>query len=153
MYASYTNIDLCLCHTDILIYNENDSHIWAVDDAKVEIPRENFYPLIWRPLGEVLLPAPRDTLFALHSRYKYLSKPHGFKCKHGHWDHAKEDGRSPRKSANCSELFDTYPHVVEETLGDGLVRELLVRNGTVVNSFTLPQTRNSTLKSNRPYGL
>jgi len=134
-------------YLDLIFYHENKTHIWDHNYDGMMIPRERFYPLILRPFGNVELSAPADTQYVLHQRFK------NFNCKEGTWNHREEKWILKRRSANCSDLYDTYPQVWTKPLSNGSVEESLKIAGKTIKSVVFKGPNFSKMKSKRPYDL
>lgn len=117
---------------DIKFYEQTRDKIRTLDNVhpqKFKFKVDDFYPLHSRPFGPLSLPAPRNTMLFLKSKFKL------FRCRSHEWDHINERGQS-RKTVSCSSIFGVYPHVKKvKYQGDSAkVNEILYLGDHLIHS-------------------
>ena len=114
-------------------YYEGQSFLFSYKNFPYwEMNKNHFFPLVQRPLGGHLFPAPRNTRAFIAKRYRR------FVCRSHNWDHKNERyiRRSRRYSAKCKALASHYPFVKRNVLY-GKTLETLVLNGKVIYTFII----------------
>ncbi|CAF3666911.1 unnamed protein product [Rotaria sp. Silwood1] len=117
---------------DLIFYHENKTHIWQENMQYISsISKQHIFPLQFRPLGSLWLPAPKSP----HDYFISVNwTTYDYECFNGPWSHKYErikdiDYSNELKSTmNCNELHEFYPFV-ERSLTNK--EERLVINGTV----------------------
>ena len=120
-------------YVDIAFYHKRNSVLASYKNRPYwQMNQHNFFPLVQRPLGGHLFPAPRNTRAFIAYRYRR------FVCRSHKWDHKNEVfiRRSRRHSANCKSLASHYPFVKRNVLY-GKTLETLVLNGKVIYTFII----------------
>ena len=115
---------------DIFFFKGNSSHIYCdMSDSNYTVARSCVFPLIRRPFGDMMLPAPCNPL-------KFLQEFDVQKCITTAWDHRLEI-RVPRFKISCSKLKDYIPWVSRTDKGRQ-VKETLKIGTRVLWSVSLP---------------
>ena len=124
---------------DVAFYDENSTHVWNMDARRqMVMDKQRFYPLHRRPLGNLWLPAPRDTRGFLTAKYGHLS------CSTHPWNHRWEVPAWRVYKVPCHTLKEYYPFVSRGKAGqklfDGGVKETLVLNEKIIYSVLIDET-------------
>ena len=92
-------------------------------------PRAWVFPLVLRPFGKLMLPAPRRTKGVLDVTYNLQE------CKISHYSHRREKGKdwNEIKTVACDDLRPVCPFVEHVPLDADSCNETLVLNGTVLS--------------------
>ena len=117
---------------DICFFGENSTHVFEHDldmFPEFAFPKAWVFPLVLRPLGKLLLPAPWRTKEVLDVTYNLQE------CKISHYSHRREKGKdwNEIKTVACDDLRPVYPFVEHVPLGADSCNETLVLNGTVLS--------------------
>lgn len=117
---------------DLIFYHENETHIWQENMQHIStVSKESIFPLTFRPLGSLWLPAPKSP----HDYFISVSWiSYDYECSNGPWSHKyervkdKDYSYEVKSTVDCKELKEFYPFV-ERSLTS--TEERLVINGTV----------------------
>ncbi|CAF0924240.1 unnamed protein product [Rotaria sordida] len=117
---------------DLIFYHENQTHIWQENMQHISsISKQYIFPLQYRPLGSLWLPAPKSP----HDYFMSVNwTTYDYECFNGPWSHKYErikdiDYSNELKSTiDCKELHEFYPFVERSLTNE---EERLVINGTV----------------------
>ena len=117
---------------DVCFFEESSTQVFDHDLLNVRnffYPKAWVFPLVLRPFGKLLLPAPRRTKEVLDKTYDVE------RCEIGHYNHRKEMGKSSSEvgTVDCDDLVTVYPFVEHVPLGADSCNETLVLNGTVLS--------------------
>ena len=110
---------------DIFFYTMNETHLWQVADPETSIERQHVFPLVFRPLGELWLPA------ANNPRKIFPFDPFD-QCRGHFWDHRNETGIE-EIAVPCRELADVYPFVQRTNQSNST--EVLRTNQTIIHTI------------------
>ena len=119
---------------DIFFFRENSSHIWDAKQVKngLHALKSHVYPLIDRPFGSLMLPAPCNPVEVLRGyNLNY--------CHSGDFNHKLDIATNPltRQMVACDQLSSAVP-MVRRRQNSSHVNETLVVGGRVLNTVTLP---------------
>ena len=127
-------------YVDISVYRENSTHIWDgsfEDDYNTRrylYRKSKVFPLIKRPVGDMLLNAPRNVLDNLRNTYPGSDFDI---CVSPYYSHRNESLTAQTHRTDCSKLRDRFPFVTErETKGDG-VEETLELDSKVIRKVLI----------------
>ena len=116
---------------DIFFFRGNSSHI-RCEKYDNTVKRSCVFPLVRRPYGDMMLPAPCNPA-------KFMVEYDIYQCKTHEWDHRMES-RTPGKNrgeVQCCKLFPFFPFV-SRTINKTHVRETLKIGRTALRSVELP---------------
>ena len=124
-------------YIDISFYKDNGTNIYDYSDNQdmgdfmYVFEKQTIFPLHLRPLGDLMVNAPRDSLANLKATYPNLNE-----CRTPHYQHRNESLLNKVEQKPCEELKSTVPFVhrkadeqgVEETLklGEEVIQTILV---------------------------
>lgn len=135
-------------YIDISFYSQNATHIAdaAKDMQRFVYPRHVMFPVHKRPLGRLMLDAPRDTYAALRLTYRNAN------CQKHHYNHKFERIEpKARRVISCDTLQNVYGFVHRRaSLNGSGVLETLLKDGRVLHSKWLPEPAYAITK---PYSL
>ena len=117
---------------DVFFFDESSTQVLDHDQF---FARDFFYPKAWvfplvlRPFGKLMLPAPRRTKEVLDKTYDVE------RCEIGSYNHRKEMGKTASEvgTVDCDDLVTMYSFVEHVPLGADSCNETLVLNGTVLS--------------------
>ena len=127
---------------DIAVFDEDRDHIRFCEQG-LQLPWNEFYPLIKRPLGSNMLMAPRDT------RYVLLQQFRNFRCISSSYSHRLEMRTCQKIRIECQKLWRHYPQVWGEPKSYGQLETLMLGNKTL----QVFEYRNKGYESRRPYNI
>jgi len=138
---------------DIKFFKENETHIWKYDAPKGVVDpvhKLDFYPLHLRPFSDLWLPAPKNSQYLLHTKFKE------FKCSSAGWDHKIERHvkKEDKVTIPCGDLKDVYPYVCRQWKQQGetmVVMETLVLDNHSIYSTTVNETYHPKYESFSPF--
>ena len=150
-YGQFTNLyhDWSYPYIDISFYQWNETHMWdvAVTYGRWwEYKLDDIFPLHPRPLGPLMVPAPRDT-------YKYLLDTYDLRsCSESYYSHQLEMiVRCRMVTTDCRLLPYAFVHRSQPSEGTG-VNETLVENGEEIH-WTIVEEPDYTSSISDPYTL
>ncbi|CAF2672730.1 unnamed protein product [Rotaria sp. Silwood2] len=109
---------------DIFFYATNETHLWETDYPSTITKKENVFPLVMRPFGELWLPTPRKP--------QEIFKFDPFDdCKGHTWNHRNEI-RQKEISVKCNDLKHIYPFVERQNQSDAI--EILRTHDTIIHT-------------------
>ena len=103
---------------DLCFYYQNKNFIWDVDPwlkKRYRYPKSNVFPLIQRPFGDLMLPAPRRTKAVIEQTYSLD------RCQTTPYNHSTEH-RKPGGlvvTVPCAALRDSFPFVSHHVTSQG----------------------------------
>ena len=132
-----TNYPYRSAFIDIYIYKENDTHLINMSPNFGDTyAKQQVFPLVWRPFGELLLPAPCNPRKVMESNGINISM-----CRTHNWNHIVERGASAQRTeVPCVLLSELYPFVHRETLTnltDAKFIETLVLGNLVLRQVSI----------------
>lgn len=110
---------------DVFFYTMNATHLWQMADPDTIVERENVFPLVLRPLGELWLSAANNPA-------KIFSFDPFHLCKGHFWDHRNETGIR-EMTVPCRTLFNVYPFVQRKNQSNST--EVLRTHQTVIHTI------------------
>ena len=121
---------------DVCFFDESSTHVFDHDlfiSHDFFCPKAWVFPLVLRPIGKLMLPAPRRTKGVLDMTYKLED------CEISRHSHLTENDRdlSEVSRVACDDLRPVYPFVEHVPLGADSCNETLVLNGTVLSWLLL----------------
>ena len=117
---------------DICFFDKNFTHVFEHDldmFPEFAFPKAWVFPLVLRPFGKLMLPAPGRTKGVLDVTYNLQE------CKISHYSHRREKGKdwNEIKTVACDDLRSVCPFVEHVPFGTDSCNETLVLNGTVLS--------------------
>jgi len=117
---------------DVWLSDENETHVWNVDNNEVIDPRSSVYPLRRRPFGNLSLWTPRDTA-------GYLRRQDAVEwCESSWYSHKYENWLRRVLKVACRELYPYLPFVFRnESRDEGKIVEVLKVGDRVISTIEL----------------
>ena len=130
---------------DLIFYHENETHLWHENMQDTSsFDKRSIFPLSYRPLGSLWLPAPRSP----HDYFLTINwTTYAADCFNGPWSHKFERtkefdyGLDFKSLVLCEELKEFYPFVQRHSSTDK--QERLIINGTVKQLIRLIEEWNN----------
>ena len=92
---------------DILFYEENNTHVWQLNNIVNHIRLDYVFPLSMRPFGAYWFPTPRQpSAYFTSMRLNRIEE----ECARSTWDHKNEKRQKPIKF-KCEQLYNDYAFV------------------------------------------
>ena len=110
---------------DVFFYERNETHLWCLKIPDFKYSVDDIFPLVLRPLGQLWLPAPRNSDRLVDGMMFDVCMTH-------FWNHRLEHSIEP-KTTQCNKLKNTYPFV--QSTYETTLREVLKLNGTVIQTI------------------
>ena len=124
-------------YIDICTYKENDTHLINMSPFFGDTyAKQQVFPLVRRPFGELLLPAPCNPRLIMESNGINISM-----CRTHDWNHISERGASAQRTeVPCVLLSELYPFVHRESitnLTDAKFTETLILGNLVLRQVSI----------------
>ena len=110
---------------DIFFYERNKTHLWCLKIPDFKYSVDDIFPLVLRPLGQLWLPAPRNSHRLFEGNVFDLCITH-------FWNHRLEAPNEIMKT-HCNQLNNIYPFV--ERTYETTFKEVVKLNDTVIQSI------------------
>jgi hypothetical protein len=126
-------------YIDIFFFEENATHVWDLDPeyhgAGFVWPKSSVFPLIRRPFGGFMVPAPCDAVSFVAANYAGAEST---ACASPSYNHRAEVHiwRSSR-TLPCSRLWHVFPFVFRSKAADGSVVETLKLGNWTLQSHVI----------------
>ena len=127
---------------DIFFLNENTTHVWGADRAfksKHCNLKSDIFPLTLRPLGPLMLSAPRNPLAVLRRNFakSFLMTSNMDLCVSNSFNHKRGHKYKMQtvKQIRCRDLHEWYPFVFREEKQNGTLEVLKIGNVTLNTTF------------------
>lgn len=123
-------------YIDICFFGDNGTHLYDMDPVYSKLyvyDKQDIYPLVRRPFGDLNLKSPRDTLKILEKNYNINI------CQTRTYNHQKQKQLVGKQidSVDCRHLHKLYPFVIRTSNNLNNQIENLYLDGTQINSVDL----------------
>ncbi len=125
-------------YVDISFYYENATHIWdsSIESNMYKYRKSITFPPHLRPLGELLMYAPRDTFAHLDTYFK------GKKCQTYHYSHKREKVRKEKViSIPCETLKNDIGFVHRSNNSVNGITEVMMLGTTVIHTMNIDEPK------------
>lgn len=132
---------------DIFFFHENSTHIWDIESeyrtAGFVWPKRIVFPLTKRPFGNIVVPAPCNSVRFLTTNYPGAADA---QCATPSFNHRLDVHRLPWRAGNivlCAHLWNVFPFVFRDEAADGsVVESLRIGNWTLQTVHVPPMVCN-----------